>query len=559
MPVTITVNGKQIEAPDGALLIDVCAQHGIDIPHFCYHPGLGPDGNCRMCQVEFITERGGRLGISCKSVVAEGMVVDTQSAAAKRARASVEEMLLLNHPLDCPICDKAGECTLQNYYMEHDLQNGRQDFTRFKKEKAKDIGPTLILDQERCVLCDRCVRFLRDVAGEEQLYIAGRGHEAYITTFPGQDVTSPYSLNTVDICPVGALTSKDFRFDSATWFLKNTNSVCTSCARGCSMQIQTRNGGMRDAIVEAEAMPQAPRAPEHNRAPGRIYRMRPRHNPDVNGYWACDEGRTNYQFVNHDRVTKPSLRKGNEVFVCSSQEAHTAIRTSLGFAAAGTVSAPAAVKSVVLLSATCTLEEMFLFQRVAKECLHAPVMVARHVPDGVDDHLLRRADKHPNARGAELLGLPIIDLKAGADAASVTGALGNGGVLLAVGFNTHVSPALDAILAHAGAVIAVSGCTSALTERADLTVPGLTFAEKDGIVVNFEGHAQTLRPALDPKGETEWCIADALLSSLTGGKRYESVAHVRKAIMDEVPAFAGTDLVKLGLTGARVAAPAVAR
>ena len=533
MPVNITVNGREIQAADGALLIDVCADHGIDIPHFCYHPGLGPDGNCRMCQVEFVTERGGRLGISCKTVVTEGMVVDTNSAAAKRARASVEEMLLLNHPLDCPICDKAGECTLQNYYMDHDLQNGRQDFTRFRKDKAKDIGPTMILDQERCVLCDRCVRFLRDVAGEEQLFIAGRGHEAYITTFPGQEVTSPYSLNTVDLCPVGALTAKDFRFDSATWFLKNTNSVCTTCARGCSMQIQTKKD--------------------------KIYRMRPRHNPDVNGYWACDEGRLNYQFVNGERIHAPFVRKGGETFTCSQQEAIAAVRALLGFSPAGIVDAPGAPKGVILLSATCTLEEMFLFQRLARECCDAPVFVARHIPDGVTDTLLRRADKHPNVRGAEMLGLRVVDLATGADVSALAGALGGGGVLLAVGFNTHVSPALDAIMADAKKIVAVSGRASALTARADVVVPGLTFAEKDGLVVNFEGHVQRLRPAIDAKGETEWRIADTLSSSLLGTKPHESVAQVRKAIMEEVPALAGLDLNKLGPTGARAAAQPVER
>jgi NADH-quinone oxidoreductase subunit G len=533
MPVTVTINGKKIEARDGALLIDVCAENGIDIPHFCYHPGLGPDGNCRMCQVDFVTERGSKLGISCKSVVTDGMVVETHSDAAKRARASVEEMLLLNHPLDCPICDKAGECTLQNYYMQHDLQPGRQDFTRFKKGKAMDIGPTLILDQERCVLCDRCVRFLRDVAGDEQLYIAGRGHEAFITTFPGQDVTSPYSLNTVDLCPVGALTSKDFRFDSATWFLKNTNSVCTTCARGCSIQVQSKND--------------------------QIYRIRPRHNADVNGYWACDEGRLNYKFVNADRIHTPLVRRGTETYDCSLQEALAEMRTLVGFEPAGPVSAPPSRNVVVLMSAACTLEEMFVFGRLAKEHLAAALFVARHVPDGADDALLRRADRHANAKGAELLGLRVLDLqRTGApDAGVVVDAMGAEAVLVAVGFNTHVSPALDSILARAKRVVAVSGCVTALTRRADLVLPGLTFAEKEGLVVNFEGHVQRLRPAIDPRGETDWRVADAMVASLSGGATHESAAHVRKAIMDDVGAFAGVDLNKLGLTGARVAAQPV--
>ncbi len=530
--VTITIDGKRIQAPDGALVIDVCRENGIDIPHFCYHPGLGPDGNCRMCQVEFVSDRGNKLGISCKTTVAEGMVVSVNSDAAKRARASVEEMLLLNHPLDCPICDKAGECSLQDYYMEHDLQNSRQDFTRFRKEKAKDIGPTLILDQERCVLCDRCVRFLRDVAGEAQLYIAGRGHEAYITTFPGQDVTSPYSLNTVDLCPVGALTSKDFRFDSATWFLKNTDSVCTTCARGCSMQIQSKKD--------------------------QIYRMRPRPNLDVNGYWSCDEGRLNYKFVNVDRLARPFIRRGGETFECSLQDAIAEMRTVLGFKPAGPIAAPNGGRSVVLLSATATLEEMFLFQRLAKEALNAPIFVARHIPDGADDHLLRRADKHPNAKGAEMLGIRVIDLQNGAaEAAPIVDALGADGVLITVGFNTDVAR-LDSIVARAKKIIALSGCKSSLTDRAHLVIPGLTFAEKDGLVVNFEGHVQQLKPAIEPKGATEWRVVDLLIASLHGTQPHEFVTHIRKAIQDTVPAFAGANLTKLGPTGVRANGHAVA-
>jgi NADH-quinone oxidoreductase subunit G len=530
MAVNVIINGRKVQAPEGALLIDVCREIGIDIPHFCYHPGLGPDGNCRMCQVDFVGPRGNKLGISCKTVVSEGMEVQTDSDAAKRARASVEEMLLLNHPLDCPICDKAGECTLQNYYMQHDLQTGRQDFTRFKKDKAKDIGPTMILDQERCVLCDRCVRFLRDVAGEEQLYIAGRGHEAFITTFPGREVTSPYSLNTVDLCPVGALTSKDFRFHSATWFLKNTNSVCTTCARGCSMQVQTRKD--------------------------QVYRVRPRHNPAVNGYWACDEGRLDYQFVNRDRLATPFVRRGAEVFECSVQEAVAEARALLGLKPAGAIGRPAAAKVLVLASAGCTLEELFLAQRLAKECLDAPVLVARHAPDGVDDHLLRRADRHANARGAEMLGLRLVDMQRGHTADAVK-LLGGEGVLIAVGFHRHVE-AIAPVWQAAGRVIALSGCASALTARADLVVPGVTFAEKDGLVVNFEGHVQQLRPAIETRAISEWMFIDSLIASLMGSAPHDVLAQVRKAIQDTVPAFAGVDLLRVGLAGVRAAGQPVA-
>ncbi len=533
MSVTITVDGREIEAPEGARLIDVCREHGIDIPHFCYHPGLGPDGNCRMCQVEFVTDRGRRLGISCKTVVTDGMVVETQSEAAKAARASVEEFLLLNHPLDCPICDKAGECTLQNYYMEHDLQDSRQTFTRFRKHKALDIGPTLVLDQERCVLCDRCVRFLKDIAKTPQLYIAGRGHGAYITPFPGQEVTSPYSLCTVDLCPVGALTSKDFRFGSPTWFLKNTETVCTTCARGCSMQLQEREG--------------------------RVLRFRPRYNPEVNGYWACDEGRLNYHFVNDERIDVPQVRRGGALVDLTLEEAVVETRRILGFEPLGAAEGDPAVRVAVVLSANCTLEEMHLARGLA-ERLGGAAFIARHRHDGVDDHLLRRADRHANARGAELLGLDVIDLRgSGPDASRVREALGEGGVLVAVGFDDEPGEAIADLAAGASATVAISGCTNAVTEAAELVIPGVTFAEKDGLLVNFEGHVQRLRSALrGVHGTDTWRVLEALRASLAGEKPREMVGEIRQEIRAAVPALADVDLLHVGPHGVRLAAQPVA-
>jgi len=538
MSVTVIIDGKRVQAEEGALLIDVCRDNGIDIPHFCYHPGLGPDGNCRMCQVEFVSDRGNRVAVSCKATVTDGMEVLTQSEKAKAARASVEEFLLLNHPLDCPICDKAGECTLQNYYMEHDLQDSRQSFTRFKKNKAVDIGPTLVLDQERCVLCDRCVRFLAEIAGTPQLHIAGRAHEAFITTFPGQEVTSPYSLNTVDLCPVGALTAKDFRFASPTWYLENTDSVCTTCARGCNIQVQARDG--------------------------RIHRMRPRHNPDVNGYWACDEGRLNYKFVNEGRIHRPFVRRGAETYEASYEEAIAEMRSLLGFPPAGKVDGPSSVKAAILASAGCTLEELYQLKKLSRG-LSAPLFVARHVPDGEDDRLLRRADKHANVRGAELLGLTVLDMNGedGAVPPTLAEAIGAGGaradgVLVAVGFNTHVSAAVEAAAEAAAKVVALSGCETSLSERADLVVPGLTFAEKDGLVVNFEGRVQRLRPAFEPRGRSEWKIIEEFMASLDGAEGEKTISKIRSAIGASEPAFGGVDLVDIGAMGARLDAATVA-
>jgi len=545
MSVKVTIDGREYEAREGELLIDVCRRNGIDIPHFCYHPGLGPDGNCRMCQVEFVTERGGRLGISCKAVVTNGMQVLTQSEPVKRARASVEEMLLLNHPLDCPICDKAGECTLQNYYMGHDLKASRQDFERFKKEKALDIGPTLILDQERCVLCDRCVRFLRDVAKDEQLYIAGRGHEAYITTFPGQGVTSPYSLNTVDLCPVGALTAKDFRFASATWFLHTAPSVCTTCARGCSIDVQSKRS--------------------------RIHRMRPRYNPNVNGYWMCDEGRLNYKFANENRYHHPLCRRGGERYPATHEEAVADVCRLLGLAPGGRHERSSGLRVLVLVSATCTLEEMFLAKRLAKEVLAAPVFAVRHVPDGIEDRLLRRADRHPNTKGAELLGLAVVDFTGVTDeqvVSSLEATLGERGILFCVGFNYEISASMERLVTRAAGIITLCACQTSLSEKADVVIPGLTFAEKDGLLVNFEGHVQQLQVALDrsptfapaaqkvrnaPHPKSDWRILADLLVLLGGEANIQSITQVRKAMERSEPAFGGVDLNRVGVLGLRLA------
>lgn len=538
MMVKITVDGRTIEAEAGRQLIDVLIENGWDIPHFCYHPGLGPDGNCRMCQVEIVTPRGPMLAISCNTKVTDGMEVVTDSEKVKRVRAAVEEFLLLNHPLDCPICDKAGECTLQNYYMAHDLKSGRQEFQRFKKNKALDIGPTLILDQERCVLCDRCVRFLRNWAGEEQLYIAGRGHGAYLTTFPGKQVTSPYSLNTVDLCPVGALTSKDFRFSTPTWFLSRTPSVCTTCARGCAIEVDVDT---RDNMVK---------------------RLRPRFNPLVNGYWMCDEGRLNYKFVNTDRVRQPVVRRGGEVFPASMEnallEAAAVLRGISGVAAGGVTDGSRAMPPlVVLVSATCTIEEMYACKLLAASRPDTGLYAVRHVPDGVEDRLLRKSDRHPNVRGAELLGIRVLDLRPAdgpAGAAAEAKGIRAGGALFAVGFDYGIGEPLARFVGEFSNVVAIAARTSVLTERAHVVIPGLTFAEKEGLIVNFEGHMQKLTPALEGLWDKTppWEVVSRIAAAVSGGKPVETIADLRQELGRRETAFAGVDLNALGSFGVRL-------
>jgi NADH-quinone oxidoreductase subunit G len=436
----------------------------------------------------------------------------------------VEEMLLLNHPLDCPICDKAGECTLQNYYMDHDMKNTRQTFTRFKKNKALDIGPTMVLDQERCVLCDRCVRFLRDWAGEEQLYIAGRGHGAYLTPFPGKPVDNPYSLNTYDLCPVGALTSKDFRFSIPTWFLKRTPSTCTSCARGCSIEVDSRDET--------------------------IHRLRPRHNPYNNGYWMCDEGRLNYKFVNTNRIKRVFVDRGGEKIETSVENGLRETRKLLGLGVTTD-----ALKLTVLASATCTLEEMFMLKTLTAAHRKATMVVARHVADGVEDDKLRRADRHPNAKGAELMGIPVTDLRDGRAADMVA----ESAALLMVGFDDAISDALVAYVKKFSSVVAITARETRLKELAHVTLPGLTFAEKDGLIVNFEGHVQSLAPALENVWDRKspWELIVDLTAALTSEAAFQEIKQLRSAIGSSEAAFSGVDLNAVGPMGVRLQAQAV--
>ena len=525
--VKITVNGTEHEVEGGGWLIDTLNQLEANIPHFCYHPGLGPDGNCRMCQVEYVSERGNRLGISCNQPVVDGLNVNTHSEPVLAARAGVEEALLLNHPLDCPICDKAGECTLQDYYMAHDLKDTRQQFTRFKKNKALDLGPTLVLDQERCVLCDRCVRFLRDVAGQEQLYIAGRGHEAFLTNFPGKEVDSPYSLNTYDLCPVGALTSKDFRFSVPTWFLKRTPSTCNSCARGCSIYVDATD--------------------PTTQKPAELHRIRPRHNEHVNGHWMCDAGRLNYQFVNENRVTDALVDDNGKKIEAS-------LENGIGEFVDLTRMEGERAKLAIVASASCTLEEMYVLKRFAA-AYGASYAVARHIRDGEEDNLLRRADQHANAKGAEMLGIPLIDLRPGAGAGDDV----QGDVILLVGFEYGIEQPVMDLMARFGAVACVSSGRTAIVEAAKVTLPALTFAERDGLIVNFESHIQQISPAFGHLWDRtpQWQIIDGLTSTLTGESGFDNIAGLRSALASDEASFSGIDLNAVGETGVRAEGQAV--
>ncbi len=275
--ITLIIDGKSVTVPKGTMLIEACNQNGADVPFFCYHPGLTSPAVCRQCLVDV---KGQPKPVpSCYTPVADKMEVFTKSPRALDVRRQMLEFTLLNHPIDCPICDKAGECQLQKHYFDWDAKLARNDGVKVKKNKVVDIGPHIVLDQERCILCTRCIRVCDEVAKNHQLEMAQRGDHEVLTTAPGHRLDNPYSLNTVDVCPVGALTSKDFRFSMRVWELTTTPSVCPGCATGCNVEVH------------------------HSR--GKIYRLIPRENLAVNKQWMCDEGRFTYKRVHKDRLAAP--------------------------------------------------------------------------------------------------------------------------------------------------------------------------------------------------------------------------------------------------------------
>jgi NADH-quinone oxidoreductase subunit G len=448
--VKFKINGRELEVEEGITILEAALAHGIEIPHFCYHPSLSLVGKCRMCLVEI--EKRPKLEIACATEVADGMVIHTESEPVKKARQAVLEFTLKNHPIDCPICDKAGECTLQDYYMAYDQQPSRLSplDAKVKKKKALVMGETLMLDQERCILCDRCIRFMREVAKNDSLCVARRRDRSVITTFPGMTVDDPYSLCLTDICPVGAWTGRDFRFKKRAWFLTRSPSICPNCARGCNIFIDHEDG--------------------------MVYRIRPRENPEVNSCWACDSGRLAYHAINENRLTKPLVRKDGRLIEADWDEAlASAARLIRG--AKGDVAG--------VLSADATQEEGELFKRFVNEFMKGKGPGLLRKPEGDEDELLIRADKNANVIGLAKLGIE----------ASAEEVIGSSKLIYYLA--TLYDPEPEIL---GKALIVQSPLRSSLVEKAQVALPAASYAESEGTWLNFEGKSQGFKPALLPPG-----------------------------------------------------------
>jgi NADH-quinone oxidoreductase subunit G len=518
---TLTIDGQTVSAPAGAMLLPVALENGIHIPHYCWHPKLSIDGSCRMCQVE--VEGSPKLVIACNMPVRDGMVVRTTTPAVANARRGVLEMLLLNHPLDCPICDKAGECLLQDYSFAYGSRVARTREARRKLEKRKDIGPRMILDQERCILCRRCVRFCREVTGTNELGVFNMGDRSVLDVVDDRPLANDYSICTADICPVGALESKAFHHSLRVWFLKKTESVCPGCANGCNLTVH------------------------HYRE--RIWRMMPRRNDAVNETWMCDHGRLHYGFVNDPaRLRQPLLRRNGDLAACTWDEALTSVATQLR--AVGRRAGGAAIGAVA--SPHHTNEEHFRFAQLLRVLEVPNVDVA--VVSGAGDALLIKPQKAANARGARDMGLRPGPGGLGLPAMLEAAASGRLRALYVCGadlWQTADRDLLDRAVANLELLVVQDLLRSPLAERAHVLLPSLSFAEKTGTFTNWAGRVQRLHRAITPPGEQlgDGEIFTRLLALLAEAPPSFDPQAVLEEIAAAVPAYAGLTFERVGPLG----------
>ena len=534
----VQIDGVWHQFPKGTRVIEACAQVGVFVPRYCYHKKLSSPGNCRMCLIEMGFPRLGadrkpelgadgkpiinwmpRPQISCAQDVSEGLAVRTNSPLVKECQRGVMEFLLINHPLDCPICDQAGECRLQEFSVDYGDSKSRFLENKVKKPKNVQIGPRVTLDDERCILCSRCIRFCQEIAHDDVLGFVDRGSYTVLTAHPGKRLENNYSLNTVDICPVGALTSTDFRFKMRVWFLKETKSICTSCATGCNTII-----GSREDV---------------------IYRQTPRENDHVNSCWMCDFGRLNFNYLEAEsRLLEPQIRSEGKLVAADWPVA-------IGQAALQ-LKQFAGPEIAIIASGRMTNEELWLTSQLAKSL---GVQMIDIVPRrGPCDDILLSEDRNPNTNGARLiLGSTS---EPGAKLIAIAEAVKSGQIKALVMLKEnamHLGISVEQ-LAQLPVFIAMNVLSHEATERATVVLPACGFAEKRGSMINGKGRLQRLNRAVRPPGNAcdDWEILRDLLQVIGGGDSLPSIEDVFRRISETVPQFAGLSSSEVGDLGVHI-------
>ena len=510
--VTLTIEGRQVTVPEGTSILEAAKQVGVLIPHYCYHPGLPVAGVCRMCLVD--VEKAPKLAPSCATAAMEGQVVHVHSEKALDARKGVLEMLLINHPLDCPICDQSGECELQDYTF----QEGRKD-SRYREPKrfnpVEDFGGDVVYVPNRCILCTRCVRFMEDVAQDPVLNVSERGDRALIGKFEGKDLTHPWAANVVDLCPVGALLSKDSLNKARAWELDRTASVCPNCTQGCNVIVETRDNT--------------------------VVRLKPRFNDEVNEYFICDYGRLNYRWLNRqDRVNTPMVRRGDSLAPTDWETAIAAASSLLK-----------GQKLSVIASPMLSNETLFLLSSLIERNGGEGSFTVETGPEaplpGVED-LALRADRAANVVGAERLGFK----------RAANGTSSAGGVLIIAG-DEHFGLDLSKLAAGARLLIIGSVIPDA-AHGAEAVLPIANMAEEEGTFTNIHGRVQRFRQAKAPPGHTRssWSVVGDLLHAMGDSKQYFLPSEVFAAMTSSREGFKGLSYERLGSRGLPVLDDSVA-
>lgn len=510
--VSLTIEGVPVSVPKGTMVIEAAKQVGVMIPHYCYHSGLPVAGVCRMCLVEI--EKTPKLQIACATPVAEGMVVNVMSAQAREARKGVLELLLINHPLDCPICDQAGECELQDYAFQEGRARTRYTPTYAKRfNPVEDFGGDVLYVPNRCILCTRCVRFMEDVARDPILNVSERGDRAYIGIHPDRQLDHPWAGNVVDLCPVGSLLSKDFLHKARAWELDKTASVCTGCSQGCNVNLDTRNNV--------------------------VVRVRPRPNLEVNRYFMCDHGRRQYRWMNRgDRIEAPLVAQGRELAAVSWDHA---------LARAGAIVRGASGRAAILASPRVSSEALFLARRLLARFDLATAFRVERVPGeaplaGVPD-LALRSERAPNVMGATLLGY-----SEDSDGWTV-GRLDDSAVVLVL------DDPLDGVTADqlrgAGHMIYFGTVLPEAARVAQVVLPVASVAEEDGTFVNRDRRVQRYFQAKAAPGMARpaWWVLGELLAAFDLGGPFASAAEAFAMLAADSPGFEGLSYDVLGTRG----------
>jgi NADH-quinone oxidoreductase subunit G len=532
--VTLTIDGQQITVAKGKTVLQAAIEAGISVPYYCFHPGLEVDGSCRVCIVKI--EKMPKLQTSCSTTCTDGMVVSTRDPETTAARAGVLEFLLVNHPLDCPVCDKGGECPLQDFSYSFGPASSRMDFPRrvFDGEGVKadvDFGPTLMLNRNRCILCTRCVRFMREIDGDAQIGIVDRGQGSEIATFREQGVHSLLSGNLMDVCPVGAITTRQYRFKSRPWDNPGVvDSICTLCSKGCNTS----------AWLKAK--------PEWARG-SRLIRMTPRLNPDVNSYWMCDIGRFDFGWVEGEtRLRRPLLLQRTKLEPTAWHDVEPRVRDAIQSAGSAD---PSSVR--FLVSAHAASEELFVLKQMVEGLLgnDGPSRVSvtwnrREKPQPPDTKFKIHATDAPNVNGARDLGFTVGAGNDGAPDLSTLRTAVEAGRVKALyvidpgpdGSIGDVSWVVTARRSGKLPLLIVQGVvTTNLTTAADIVLPGAAWVEKDAIYTNEQGLVQASSKVINPPGEAreDWQILANIAALLGLTMPYQSSDDVRKALSVALP------------------------